>query len=125
MCIAKSLHSFSFPATQKDAQKGALLPATKPPFSPPPAKPLNATLPAKSTSAGEMSAWQILAGGGGDYRWEPFGGRPGTALEDEPNGAPAEQRLPDSPLPSMSDLLLQGCEICCLHFRCGFGLVNL
>ncbi|XP_056170255.1 protein BREAST CANCER SUSCEPTIBILITY 2 homolog B-like isoform X2 [Syzygium oleosum] len=58
-----------------------------------------------------MSAWQILSdGGGGDYRWEPFGGRPGTALENEPNGALAEQRLPDSPLPSMSDLLLQGCS---------------
>ncbi|KAK3406815.1 hypothetical protein EUGRSUZ_K02953 [Eucalyptus grandis] len=59
-----------------------------------------------------MSAWQILPGGcgGGDYRWEPCGGRSGAALENEPNGAPTEQRLPNSRLPSMSDLLLQGCS---------------
>ncbi|XP_010037674.2 protein BREAST CANCER SUSCEPTIBILITY 2 homolog B isoform X2 [Eucalyptus grandis] len=57
-----------------------------------------------------MSAWQILPGGcgGGDYRWEPCGGHSGAALENEPNGAPTEQRLPNSRLPSMSDLLLQG-----------------
>ncbi|XP_030537321.1 protein BREAST CANCER SUSCEPTIBILITY 2 homolog B-like isoform X2 [Rhodamnia argentea] len=57
-----------------------------------------------------MSAWQILSDCGGDYRWELLGGHLGTALESEPSGSPTEQRLSNSPLPSMSDLLLQGCS---------------
>ncbi|KAF7849345.1 hypothetical protein BT93_L0963 [Corymbia citriodora subsp. variegata] len=60
-----------------------------------------------------MSAWQILSddgGGGGDYRWELRGGHTGAAIENGPNGAPTEQRPSSSHLPSMSDLLLQGCS---------------
>ncbi|XP_031398637.1 protein BREAST CANCER SUSCEPTIBILITY 2 homolog B-like [Punica granatum] len=54
-----------------------------------------------------MSTWQLLSADGDDCRWELSGGPPTTRPDDEVNGAPAEAV---SRLPSMSDLLLQGCS---------------
>ncbi|KAK8561593.1 hypothetical protein V6N13_149242 [Hibiscus sabdariffa] len=51
-----------------------------------------------------MSTWQIFSHAGSNYRWEASGPVLPSKPDDDPNGAPV------APLPSMADLLLQGCS---------------
>ncbi|GMJ03265.1 BRCA2-like B [Hibiscus trionum] len=51
-----------------------------------------------------MSTWQIFSHAGSNYRWEASGPLLPSKPDDDPNGAPV------APLPSMADLLLQGCS---------------
>ncbi|XP_022766252.1 protein BREAST CANCER SUSCEPTIBILITY 2 homolog B-like [Durio zibethinus] len=72
-----------------------------------------------------MSTWQIFSNTGNHFRWEVSGRILPSKTDDDPNGTPVP------PLPSMADLLLQGCSKLiengdggfekCPMFRTGLG----
>ncbi|KAK9289849.1 hypothetical protein L1049_008009 [Liquidambar formosana] len=62
--------------------------------------------------AGKMSTWQIFSDAGNDFRWEISRRDLITKHEEEeePHGAPIQRHDSGFRLPSMADLLLQGCS---------------
>ncbi|CAK7343756.1 unnamed protein product [Dovyalis caffra] len=56
-----------------------------------------------------MSTWQIFSDAGNNFRWEVSGRIIHTESEPKPNGALISPPSSKTRLPSMADLLLQGC----------------